>query len=56
LISPYTRAPFKKADIDMILTLIQQGHSGGKRTNLTKRNKKSKTKRTKPKMRKTRVR
>ena len=52
LISPYTKSPFKKADIDMILTLIQQGHSGGK----TKRNKKKQTKRTKPKMRKTRVR
>lgn len=56
LISPYTRQPFKKADIDIILTLIQQGHSGGKRTNLTKR-KKPKTKKIKPKkMRKTRVR
>jgi len=47
LISPYTRKPFKKADIGIILTLIQ-GHSGGKRNNTKKR---------KPnKMRKTRVR
>jgi len=43
--SPYTRAEFSKNDIDIILTLIQQGHTGGKRT---RRNKK--------KMRKTRVR
>jgi hypothetical protein len=53
LISPYTRGAFEKADIDIILTLIQQGHSGGKKT---KRNKKKQTKRTKPKMRRTRVR
>lgn len=55
LISPYTKRPFKKADIDMILTLIQQGHSGGKKTKRTKKQKKQ-TKRNKNKMRKTRVR
>ena len=48
LISPYTKLPFLKKDIDMILTLIQQGHSGGKRT---RRNRTRKQK-----MRKTRVR
>jgi len=44
--SPFTRGAFTKNDIDMILTLIQQGHTGGKRT------RRNKTK----KMRKTRVR
>ena len=44
--SPFTRGAFTKKDIDMILTLIQQGHTGGKRT------RRNKTK----KMRKTRVR
>ena len=44
--SPYTRGAFLKNDLDIILTLIQQGHTGGKRT------RRNKTK----KMRKTRVR